>query len=210
MKTLSSLFFILTAFVVISYSQLITSVGDAEYKKLRVFSDDFVDNRYDWVYEQSNLNKIQFGSLFYANPFEFPYYDGKPIMLDINKDFEIETKLKFISGDVSKFNGLFWGDLIFGDKMFFGISQLGEFIVMKISGFGQEILTKQKSDTIQRSDFNVLSVVKTGDKYVFFINDRQVYQMPFEKFTGRYFGFGIAPKSYIQFAFLKIWYLQQL
>jgi hypothetical protein len=210
MKTLTSLIFILSSFVLISYAQLVTEVNSSEYKKLRVFSDEFVDNRFDWVYDESNLNRIQFGSLFYANPFEFPYYDGKPIMLDINKDFEIETNVKFISGDVTKFNGLFWGDLIFGDKMFFGFSTMGEFQIKLTSGFEQKIIAQEKTDVIDRSGFNLLSVVKIGQKYYFYINNQKVYEMPFNQFTGRYFGFGIAPKSYIQISFLKIWYLQQL
>jgi hypothetical protein len=130
-------------------------------------------------------------------------------MLDINKDFEITSKIKFISGAVDQFNGLFWGDLIFGDKMFFGFSSMGEIVIKKISGFTENVIFQKKIPEINRTDFNLLSVIKVGNQYYFYINDQKVYQMPFEQFSGRYFGFSIAPKSYIQIAFLKIWYLQK-
>ncbi len=210
MKRVVSFLLLLFAVFFTSYAQLVTTVDSTEFKKLRIFVDDFNDNRFEWIYDNSGLNKIVNGSLFYSNPFEYPYYDGKPIMLDESKNFEFETKLKFISGDVSKFNGLFWGDLIFGDKMFFGISSMGEFVVMKNSGFNDQVIHQQKSSVINRADFNSLKVVKIADKFIFFINDQKVYEMPYEKVGGNYFGFCIAPKSYVQINYLKIWYLQQL
>ncbi len=194
----------------LSLAQIYTTINSVKYKKIRVFSDDFIDNRYDWIFEQNSLlTKIENGCLFYANPYNYNYFDAKPIMLDINQNFEIETKIKFISGDVTLFNGLFWGDLIFGKKIIFGFSSTGDFAIWQNSDLDSNLIVKQKLDTIiNPTDFNHLKVVKLDGRYLFFINGHQVYQMAFEPFTGRYFGFTIAPKSYIQIAYFKIWYLQ--
>lgn len=205
-----SLFSILLLSASLSLAQLFTTIDSVRYKKLRVFYDDFIDNRYDWIINQnSGLNKIENGCLYYANPFDYNYFEAKPIMLDIKQNFEIETEIKFISGDVALFNGIFWGDLIFGDKLIFGVSSTGDFAIWQNSDLDSILIVKQKLDTIvNRTDFNHLRVVKLDGRYLFFINGHQVYQMSFEPFTGRYFGFVIAPKSYIQIAYFKIWYLQ--
>ncbi len=200
--------FLLSA--VLSIAQIYTTINSVQYKKLRVFSDDFVDNRYDWlINKESQLNKIEHGCLFYANPFDYNYFDAKPIMLDISRNFEIEAEIKFISGDVTLFNGLFWGDLIFGDKLIFGFSSTGDFAIWQNSDLDSTLIVKKHVDSVvNRTDFNHLKVVKLDGRYMFFINGKQVYQMTFEPFTGRYFGFVIAPKSYVQIAYFKIWYLE--
>ncbi len=188
---------------------LVVKVDSVLYQRQRIFVDNFVDNRFDWLHEGAgDLNRIQDGFLFYSNPFEFPYYDGKAIYFDPSQNFEIDTKIKFISGGVEDVNGLFWGDLVFGVKFLLGFSQMGDYVVIKNTGFDEKILGTTKVE-INRSDFNRLTVRKIGQFYYFYINDTLIYKMNYTPFSGRYIGFFIAPKAYIQIAYLKVWKLIQ-
>ncbi len=205
------LFFLFVLIPIPLFSQetqsLTVKVDSVLYQRQRIFVDDFVDNRFDWLHEGAgDLNRIQDGFLFYSNPFDFPYYDGKAIYFDPSENFEIDTKMKFISGDLQKPNGLFWGDLIFGVKFLLGFTQLGDYIVIKSTGVDQKIMGTTKV-SINRSDFNELTVRKIGSYYYFYINDQLIYKMDYTPFTGRYIGFFIAPKSYVQIAYLKVWKL---
>ncbi len=205
------LLFLFTLLPISLFSQvkqsLIVQVDSVLYQRQRIFVDNFVDNRFDWLHEGAgDLNRIQDGFLFYSNPFDFPYYDGKAIYFDPSQNFEIDTKIKFISGSVEETNGLFWGDLIFGVKFLLGFSQLGDYVVIKNTGVDEKILGTTKVQ-INRSEFNRLTVRKIGPYYYFYINNKLIYKMNYTPFPGRYIGFFIAPKSYIQIAYLKVWKL---
>ncbi len=208
MRKILLLFSLLFSIQVFSQIQLTVTIDSVIYQRIRIFSDDFVDNRFGWIREgSSDLNRIQDGFLFYSNPFEFPYYDGKAIYFNPDENFEIQAKIKFISGPVDQLNGLFWGDLIFGTKFLIGFSQLGDYAVIQNSGVDERTIVKSKVN-INRSGFNELVIRKVENEYVFYINGEEVYRMTYKPFTGRYIGFFIAPKSYVQIAYLKLWKLK--
>jgi len=205
-----NLFFLFIFFSLIVYSQkynLEIKVDSFIFRKQRIFIDHFVDNRHSWLHPgAAELNSIQDGFLFYSNPFDFPYYDGKPINFDSSQDFEIDTKIKFISGDVQAVNGIFWGDLIFGVKFLLGFAQFGDYVVIKNRGI-DEIKLGLTRLNINRSGFNRLTVRKIGGYYYFYINDQLIYKMNYRPISARYIGFFIAQKSYIQIAYLRVWKL---
>ena len=195
----------------ISYSQIIPDSYDGvpQSNKSKIFVDNFDNNKHYWIKESSpSSHRIDEGYLFFANDYEFIYSDGKPINYNASKNFEIETKIKFVSGDVEAFNGLFWGQLIFGDSYFFGFSSMGYYKIDKEIGLQQaSILEPVKSAIINKTAENTLVVRKYGDTYYFFINKNLVHTMPYEQLPGQYLGFSVAKKSLIQINFIRLWYI---
>jgi len=184
--------------------------GIPQSSKTRIFMDNFDDDRYSWIKNASSSGQeIIDGYYMFSNAFDFPNTDGKAISFDATQNFEIETKIKFVSGDVEKFSGLFWGELVFGDKYFFGFSSMGSYVINKEVGFNtNNILPETKSEIINKTAENSLTVRKYGDKYYFFLNQNLIYTMDYEELPGQFIGFTVADKSLIQINFLRLWKIQ--
>ena len=81
-------------------------------EKIAIFFDDFDDNRYNWgLGEEINnwCEKLEQGNLFFQSFDNNAKEDLISFPIDENKDFEIETSIRFIQGDTLKFFGLQWG-----------------------------------------------------------------------------------------------------
>lgn len=184
--------------------------GIPQSSKVRIFMDNFDSNKYFWIKNTSpETHQILDGYFFFSNDYGFPYTDGKPISFDGTKNFEIETRIKFVSGDVEKYSGIFWGELIFGDKYFFGFSSMGNYKIEKEIGFQTNtIVDPVKSSIINNTAENTFTVRKYNDKYYFFLNKNLVHTMDYEDLPGQYIGFTVAEKSMVQINFLRLWYIE--
>ncbi len=184
--------------------------GVPKSSKQRIFLDNFDDNRYFWIHESSpSTHRIKDGFLYFSNEYDFPFIDGKPIAFDGNKNWEIESRIKFISGDVEAYSGIMWGELIFGQKYIFEFSSMGNYQVEKIDGFDHEvILGPDNNGIINKTADNNLVVRKYGNKLYFFINQNLVFTTDFEGLPGQYIGFSVAPNSMVRINFLRLWYIK--
>lgn len=183
--------------------------GVPRSNKQRIFLDNFDDNRYFWIKDASpSTHRISDGFLYFSNEYDFIFTDGKPIAYDGSKNFEIETRIKFVSGDVEAYNGLMWGQLVFGEKYFFEFSSLGYYRIVNEDGF-DEIAIKDatQTDAINKTGDNDLVIRKFDDKYYFFINKVLVHTMDYTGMPGQYLGFKVAPNSMIRINFLRLWYI---
>ncbi len=183
--------------------------GIPHSNKQRVFLDNFDDNRYFWIKESSPAtHRIADGFLYFSNEYDFPYIDGKAIAFDGSKNFELETRIKFVSGDVEAFNGIMWGQLVFGEKYIFGFSSMGYYAVQSEDGFTESnIIEPQQTEIINKTADNNLVVRKYGEKYYFFINQNLIHTMDYAGLPGQYIGFKVAPNSMIRVNFLRLWYI---
>lgn len=207
-----TIFIMLFLFGAISFSQELNPEvydGIPETSKSRIFLDNFDNNKYFWIKQSSpSTHQIREGYLFFANDFDLSYTDGKIINFNPDKNFELETRIKFVSGSVERFSGLFWGELIFGDKYFFGFSSMGEYKIVKDIGFQTETISKPtKSELVNQTSGNVMTVRKFNDTYYFFLNKELVQKIPFEALPGKYIGFRVASKSMVQINHLKLYYI---
>ncbi len=184
--------------------------GVPRSSKQRIFLDNFDDNRYFWIKDSSpSTHRIDDGFLYFSNEYDFTYTDGKPIAFDGNKNFEIESIIKFISGDVEAFNGILWGQLVFGKKYFFTYSSMGYYTITREDGFEKtEVIKPVKSSIINKTGSNDIVVRKYNDKYYFFINKNLVHTMDYEGLPGQYIGFKVAPNSLIRINFIRLWYIK--
>ncbi len=210
MKKITLLSIMLFLYVA-SFAQIMPDAYDGieQSSKSRIFIDDFKDNRYLWIKESSpNTHRISEGYLFFANNFGFLFTDGKPINFDPTRNFELETKIKFVSGDVEEFNGLFFGQLIFGDKYYYSFSSMGEYKIEKEVGLNTEVIVPPtKLSSINKTAENSLIIRKYDDTYYFFINKTLVHTMPYETLPGQYIGFNISKKTLVRIAFLRLQYI---
>ncbi len=185
--------------------------GVPSEKKVKIFVDNFDNNKYFWIKKSSpSTSRIADGFFYLSNDYEFSSAEGKAISYDGNKNWEIETSIKFISGEVEDFSGLMWGNLVFGKKYIFAFSSLGKYEVKIIDGFDEKILAgPEKLDTINKTWDNDLLVRKYSNKYYLFINKKLVYTFPYTGLPGQYIGFSIAPKTMIRINFLKLSYIKE-
>lgn len=210
----------LTFFIVLFFTSILVNInaqelmpdsydGIPQSSKTRLFLDNFDDNKYLWIKNTSPAtHQMIDGYFMFSNDYGFPYTDGKPISFDGTKNFEIETRIKFVSGDVEKFSGLFWGELIFGDKYFFGFSSMGKYKIDKEVGLQTTtILEPVESAIVNSTAENSFTIRKYGDKYYFFLNKNLIYTMDYEDLPGQYIGFTVAEKSMIQINYLRLWYI---
>ncbi len=181
--------------------------GIPQSSKQRLFMDNFDNNNYAWIKSTSpSTHQIVDGYFLFTNDFAFPNTDGKQVNFDATGNFELETRIKFVSGNVEKYSGLFWGELIFGDKYFFAFSSLGYYKIERETGLEvTEILAPTKSEIVNQTAENTVTVRKYGDKYYFFINKNLVHTMDYEELPGKYIGFTVADNSLVQINFLRLW-----
>lgn len=211
MKNLLVLLFVAVSFSVSAQDfQVDVYDGIPRSDKQRLFLDNFDDNRYFWIKDASpSTHRISDGFLYFSNEYDFIYTDGKPIAFDGSRNFEMETRIKFVSGDVEAYNGLMWGQLVFGEKYFFEFSSLGYYRIVKEDGFDEIILVDAtQSSAINKTGDNDLVVRKFNDKYYFFINKVLVHSLDYNGMPGQYVGFKVAPNSMVRINFLRLWYLK--
>lgn len=141
-----------------------------------VFNDQFDDNRFKWasglkagVYNQS----VENGYYRYENMANQTYSKwSERIFLDNDKEWELETSLKFESSNSNHALALVWGRSdTDGKKYQFGISKLGSFVIHEYNGTKWTTLKPWTShNAIKKTDFNKLKIHKKKNVYKFYIN----------------------------------------
>lgn len=183
-------------------------------EKTAMFYDDFDDNRYNWGlgrvdndwYETMVDGKLHFQSFDNHAKEDLISYE-----IDQNKDFEIETAIRFLNGDSIKFFGLQWGKSAdFNNQYDFLISGNNFVTIDKYSGEFFDYLEPSASDFLKKEYFNKLTIRKLNTNYYFFVNEQLIFSMPFKPFFGSYIGFQVGENSSILIDYLKISELTQL
>ena len=147
------------------------------------------------------------------------YYDGhaygeaQKVKIDTRKDFQIETRMKILSGNPEHknyYSMLFWGREAM-NGYYFTFAKDGFASVELCAGKNQsDCITRKGSlqkTTLSPEEFNVYKIKKIGSTYSFFINDTQFYAMPFAPFFGNLIWFGAGRKVSLAIDYLKVIYL---
>ena len=181
-------------------------------QKVPLFTEEFTDNKNSWylgIKENVWFQNLQDGTLFFQSFENVPKEDYKEVIIDQNKDFEIELKIRLDKGIQNKFNGLQWGKSAAESKQFdFFFNGQGQYTIDKFIGTGfVDFVPVTATKLINNYTYNTLTVRKVGAKYYFFLNQQLVHTMPFEPFFGNGIGFQVAEKSSTQIDYLKVWQL---
>lgn len=188
--------------------QMDTSIGNA------IFFDDFNDNKNNWTIGDNKRASTSIeNGFYYLRSLGHAYGEAARVKIDSRKDFEIQTRVKILSGNADHrgyYSMLFWGREAM-DGYYFTFSKDGFVSVQICSGKNQrDCLVKSGSlqkTALNPDDFNIYTIRKTGKTYSFFVNGSQFYTMPFSPFFGDLIGVGAGRKISLAIDYLKVTYL---
>jgi hypothetical protein len=208
------LFFVST---IVSFSQ--SNYNDCpENVKRNVFTENFSDNNNKWALGNSSDNsadyKIRNGDLqikvFGKNKVglqSIPVPD-----FNQNKNWEIETRLKYISGSILRAFALTWGYKQENSQgYFFFINARGFYKILNKDSTNSSYINYKdwvSSTFVNQSGWNKLTVRKVDDKCYFFINEHYISSVPFESFYGDEVGFYCGGDLTIEADYLKVSYIE--
>lgn len=127
-------------------------------------------------------------------------------MHDYERDFSLEAKMTFISGDEGNFYGLMWGN-VRNEFYFFGVMASGNYAFRKsVNGNWTEILNARPSTAIRKGNAaNTLTVKQKGEKMEFYINGTMVDTAPSDKYFG-FIGFHLNHYMKVEVDYLRMDY----
>ncbi|MEM1135721.1 MAG: TIR domain-containing protein [Bacteroidota bacterium] len=174
-----------------------------------IFIDDFSDNRNDWEKEGSsrkNIVNIENGYFAFERTTLKDGWEYKDIAIDFEKDFEIEASIKIVRGVQNNSYTIDFGHNA-DEYNTFGFSGDGYYVVR--SYFEEEwhnFKSWVKSNIVKKNDYNKLTIRKIDDKLYFFINEKMVHTMPFEKenWFGNNIGFSVQDTSLMHVDYLYV------
>jgi hypothetical protein len=183
-------------------------------KTQTVLQDDFNKFNNYWllgIEENSWSESIEGGHLVFQSLTTKAKEDLLPVIIDQNRDFEIETSIRFVEGQMDKGYGLQWGKSVNPVRQFdFLLTGGGHFTIDKYDGGFSDYIPFTLSDNVNRYAFNKLTIRKVSDKYYFFLNEKLVHTMPFEPFFGNLVGFQVGDNSTIMVDHINIAYLDEV
>jgi hypothetical protein len=181
--------------------------GIPDNSKSDIFSDQFNDNKHNWnrLNEYTECKLIN-GFLSLTSLNEKSQIAMQNINIPQNEDFEIETSIKFVTGDLKTANFLQWGRSDNDTKrQDFGFTGMGSYTIDNYNGSVWEDIVPFKSSTLlKKDDFNILTIRKIGNNYFFYLNKTFVFTCPFLAFYGSKVGFSVAGKSTILIDYLRV------
>lgn len=184
-------------------------------QKNAFFLDDFNSDKNNWANAVST-NGYAYVSKGYLN-FKSTSPDGAAGCtntisgFDSNKDFEIESSMKFLNGNDNKQISLVFGkDPSVWSRYNFGFSGNGYYTIDKsYNNENSDIVNWTFSKLIRIGDFNKYTVRKISNTLYFYVNETLVYSMPFAPFYGNAFGYQTPQGTEIAVDYLKISYLSK-
>lgn len=213
MKT--SNFLLLTSILLLSSFLVYSQSGYYDYTSSQrddIFFDSFSSNAKGWTTgsNDSRIGRIQSGYYYWASiASSGTATTKKEVYIDTSKDFEIEAKIKRVSGaKTTLLQSLLWG-CGYTKKNYFGFTGDGSY---RISWYDGENYKAYKdwtnSSSIKKYDYNKMTIRKVKSTMYFFINGTKVHSMPFKSFFGNKVGFQAASGTTLNIDYLRVSYLK--
>jgi S1-C subfamily serine protease len=173
-----------------------------------LFQDFFNDNANNWHVGQDldwkaeiNQGKFMIEHFLENNSIVIP----KTVKIDPSQDYFIECSTLWISGKEDYPYGLYFGGMDGNNYLNFCISANGYFkYSLNIDGNYRDLIKPTKSAHINVSGSNKLTVIKSSNTLIFFINSEQVATYNYDGIFGNKVGFIIFNAQKIAFDDLSI------
>ncbi len=157
---------------------------------VEIFKDNFNDNSNFWPNDK--YTKIVNGNLIASCDTSYIFrMSFKEINFNEKKDFDIETKIRQLSGDETQGYGIVWGSSSWKNSLIFDLSSEGWY---RIYGYRNSKLFYIKK-AVWRKDIikpkysnNILTIKKRGNNLNFYINGTKVFMSGTYNFSGYYTG----------------------
>lgn len=178
-----------------------------------ILKDDFASFSNYWllgIEENSWSETIEDGHLVFQSLTNKSKEDLLPVIIDQKRDFQIEATIKFVEGKMELGYGLQWGKAVNPARQFdFLLTGAGHYSIDKYDGTFSDYIPFTLSESVNRYASNKITIRKVGDKYYFFLNEKNIHTMPFEPFFGNMIGFQVGDLSTIAVDNLEVIYLDQ-
>jgi hypothetical protein len=185
--------------------------------RVNIFFDDFLDNGNKWLKgaNEEYSDKIIDGN-YYLEDLKEPNgsWSFKDIIIDTDKDFEIETAIRSVIGKSYSSSSLIWGMRPSVPQYYqYSFDRDGNYKIFKYSGNMSYLnaFTYYKEGNIEglvnKTDYNILTVRKVKDSYYFFLNHTMIHTMDFNSLFGDLIGFSVSQLSTINVDYLRVAYL---
>ncbi|MGE0076560.1 MAG: caspase family protein [Bacteroidales bacterium] len=187
-----------------------------QFQKDNFFFDDFNSDANDWANEVTKNGSayVYGGNLIFksTNPDGAAGCIKNLADFDSGKDFEIETSIRFNSGDAERTIYLIFGkSLSEWNRYNLGFRNDGNYIVDKsYNNEYTDILPRTFSKVVRQNTFNKLTVRKVQNTLYYYVNETQIYSMPFAPFYGNVFGFQVPQGTEIAVDYLRLSYLNKI
>lgn len=124
---------------------------------------------------------------------------------DYERDFSLEARMTFISGDEDNFYGILWGAT--KGFYFFGVTANGNYAYRRmVNGNWIEIISYRPALSIKKGNAsNILAIRKKTNKLEFLINGEIVDSAPAEKYDG-FIGFHLNHYMKIEIDYIRMDY----
>jgi len=172
-----------------------------------IFIDNFDNNRNQWsqVNTKSNLRKIKNGVYLFQNKLSKGAFESRiAVYIPDSSDFEIGMVFRKTKGPNDRANGLIWASN--GKERFsFVISGNGKFAIDKLdNGKWTDFYPWTALQYIKKdAAYNKLTLKKAGEYFVFYINNKRMAQIKYQKPFGNQIGFYVSRQTSIEVS--KIW-----
>jgi hypothetical protein len=183
-------------------------------QKSILFLENFDDNKNNWPMGTSNKNRGYYrieNGYYYAEATGGNtqiFWSNNIPAIDESRDFEIEAEMKYVSGTDNRGSSLVWGRSPENQYYAFQFSGNGYYRIDKhVNNKYEPFFSWKKSYLVKKFEFNKFTVRKIGNTCYFFLNETQVYSIPFEAFFGKQIGFTVVENGIIAINYLKISYL---
>lgn len=205
MKVVSTLIALITATICLGQTDSASNV---------IFFDDFTDNTNKWtIADDKNVRSKIEGGIYYLTATGHAYGEAQDIKINTRKDFQIEARIKIVNGNTEHkdyYSMLFWGREAM-NGYYFTFAGDGFTSLQLCTGKNQNSCVTKKGSlqkaVLAPEQFNVYTIRKTGNSYVFLINGEAFYTMPFTPFYGNLIGLGAGRKVSLAIDYIKIMYL---
>ncbi|MFH1155604.1 MAG: hypothetical protein V1793_17500 [Pseudomonadota bacterium] len=171
-----------------------------------VFSNN--DNGWDLTSTADSWARIQDG-WYYLDAYDpnSSYYSWNEIPgFNAGKNFTIETSIRHIAGSATEAFGLTFGLQDIDNNFLYYVSDTGFYGVHKCEDgmWTQFASTMSSAVHTGANSLNNLKIIRIGNTLYFFLNDIQVFTMPFISFFGTDTGFHVIGDQRVAVDYLKI------
>jgi len=172
-----------------------------------IIFDEFEDNRNRWNLESKYLKmRIDKGDYFYCdNLRDTPYPKRKNFVFDINGNYEVEIRMRFVRGMEGSPLGLIFGGDNEGNSFNFFYTPQGEYKISQYYNYRSiELKTWTPHPSIQQYSMNTLTVRRINNEWYYFINRELAYRTTAKQLFGGDFGFMVSGNTAVEIDYFKI------
>jgi hypothetical protein len=211
-----------TVIIVLAVCMFFQANGQSYYSdysstdKQTILNENFNDNANDWCVGVKVEGKAQ-GAISGGNFMWQSLVTGTNptchinVPIDESRDFEIETSLKFVSGEDNNGIGIYWGGNDYSKNYYyrFAISGNGFYIISKYDGAWSQYKEWTESSLVNKTDYNKLTIRKVSGNLYFFLNENLIHSMPHPRFFGTNIGFQSNQNSMMYIDYLHVSYIEK-